>query len=206
MPSLNSNKVSVIENGTNIYKHKNRDFKKRKLNILILGSLSFKKGIDLFIEILPYLSNKINQVKIIGSGLEQKKLIDLTKKLSLESIIKFIPFTSDPSGHIYESDIGIIPSRWEGFGLVAVEMRSSGLPILISDTPGLYNIFSGYNGVYSFKSGSKESLKNSLNLLINNLSQNKLKIKDLNTEFEMYSKKSFIKRYESFYKNLNVSK
>ena len=206
LPSLNSNKVSVIENGTNIYKHKNRDFKKRKLNILILGSLSFKKGIDLFIEILPYLSNKINQVKIIGSGLEQKKLIDLTKKLSLESIIKFIPFTSDPSGHIYESDIGIIPSRWEGFGLVAVEMRSSGLPILISDTPGLYNIFSGYNGVYSFKSGSKESLKNSLNLLINNLSQNKLKIKDLNTEFEMYSKKSFIKRYESFYKNLNVSK
>ena len=127
----------------------------KKLNILILGSLTFKKGIDLFIEILPSLSNRINQVKIIGSGIEEKNLINLTKKLSLESIIKFIPFTDDPSTHIYESHVGIIPSRWEGFGLVAAEMRSSGLPILISDTPGLYNIFSTYDGVYSFKSESK---------------------------------------------------
>ena len=205
MPSIRSNKISVIENGTELYKHKDRDFKKKKLNILILGSLTFKKGIDLFIEILPSLSNRINQVKIIGSGVEEKNLVNLTKKLSLGSIIKFIPFTSDPSLHIYESDIGIIPSRWEGFGLVAVEMRSSGLPILISDTSGLYNIFSSYNGVYSFKSGSKESLKNSFNLLLDNLSNNKFKIKDLNEDFEVYSKKSFIKRYENFYTNLDIT-
>ena len=51
MPSIRSDKISVIENGTKLLKHKNRDF--TKLNILILGSLTFKKGIDLFIEILP---------------------------------------------------------------------------------------------------------------------------------------------------------
>ena len=84
-------------------------------------------------------------------------------------------------------------------------MRSSGLPILISDTSGLYNIFSSYNGVYSFKSGSKESLKNSFNLLLDNLSNNKFKIKDLNEDFEVYSKKSFIKRYENFYTNLDIT-
>tara|TARA_B100000787_G_C16187167_1_gene295350 strand:+ start:432 stop:2324 length:1893 start_codon:yes stop_codon:yes gene_type:complete len=206
MPSIKSNKISVIENGTQLYKYRNRDFIKKKLNILILGSLTFKKGIDLLIEILPSLSNKINQVKIIGSGPEKKKLVDLTKKLSLESIIKFIPFTDDPSTHIYESDIGVIPSRWEGFGLVAVEMRSSGLPILISDTPGLYNVFSSYNGVFSFKCESKESLKNSLRLLLDNLSNNKLKIKDLSADLEFYSDKSFIKRYGKFYQNLSISK
>ena len=201
MPSIRSDKISVIENGTKLLKHKDRDFKK-KLNILILGSLTFKKGIDLFIEILPSLSNRINQVKIIGSGEEEKRLINLSKKLSLESIIKFIPFTDDPSKHIYESHVGVIPSRWEGFGLVAAEMRSSGLPILISDTPGLYNIFSGYNGVYSFKSESKESLKNSFRLLLDNLSNNRVKVKNLREDFEIYSEKSFIKRIENFYKNL----
>jgi len=201
MPSIRSDKISVIENGTKLLKHKDRDFKK-KLNILILGSLTFKKGIDLFIEILPSLSNRINQVKIIGSGEEEKRLINLSKKLSLESIIKFIPFTDDPSKHIYESHVGVIPSRWEGFGLVAAEMRSSGLPILISDTPGLYNIFSGYNGVYSFKSESKESLKNSFRLLLDNLSNNRVKVKNLREDFEIYSEKSFKKRIENFYKNL----
>ena len=206
MPSIKFNKISVIENGTKLYKYKIRDFTKKKLNILILGSLTFKKGIDLLIEILPSLSNKINQVKIIGSGPEKKKLVDLTKKLSLESIIKFIPFTDDPSTHIYESDIGVIPSRWEGFGLVAAEMRSSGLPILISDTPGLYNVFSSYNGVFSFKSESKESLKNSLMSLLDNLSNNEFKIKDLSADLEFYSDKSFIKRYDKFYQNLSISK
>ena len=156
----------------------------------------------MFIEILPSLSNRINQVKIIGSGVEEKKLINLTKKLSLESIIKFIPFTDDPSIHIYESHVGVIPSRWEGFGLVAAEMRSSGLPILISDTPGLNNIFSGYNGVYSFKSESKESLKNSLRLLLDNLNSYGVNVKNLSEDFEIYSEKSFIKRLENFYKNL----
>ena len=144
----------------------------------------------------------INQVKIIGSGPEKQKLLDLTKNLSLERIVKFVPFTNDPSEHIYNADVGVIPSRWEGFGLVAVEMRSSGLPLLISDTPGLYDIFSGYNGVFSFKSGSKDSLKNSLSLLLENLSNNKIIIKDLNSDFEIYSEKSFINRYDDFYNNL----
>jgi glycosyltransferase involved in cell wall biosynthesis len=202
MPSIKSCKISVIENGTKLYQHKDRDFKKKKFNILILGSLTFKKGIDLFIEILPNLSKKINQVKIVGSGPEKEKLLNLTKKLYLDSIIQFIPFTDDPSKYIYESDIGIIPSRWEGFGLVAVEMRSSGLPILISNTPGLYNIFSSYDGVYSFKCESKKSLENSLKLLLDDLQYNEFKIKDLSLDFEIYNEKSFTQRYSEFYKNL----
>jgi len=88
--------------------------------------------------------------------------------------------------------------------LVAVEMRSSGLPILISDTPGLYNIISDYNGVYSFKSESKESLKNSLSSLLDNLSNNKFDVKDLNSILEVYSKNSFIKKYDNFYENLAI--
>ena len=85
-------------------------------------------------------------------------------------------------------------------------MRSSGLPILISDTPGLYNIFSGYNGVYSFTSESKDSLKNSLELLLDKLRHDEVNIKDLSIDFEIYSEKSFIRRYEEFYKNLTTFK
>lgn len=198
-----TNKVSIIENGTNILKHQKRNFKK-KLDILILGSLTYKKGIDLFIEIIPYFLDRINSLKIIGSGSEKKKLVQLTKKLSLENKIKFIPFIEDPTSHIYSSEIGIVPSRWEGFGLVAIEMRSSGMPIVISDTPGLYNIFSSYDGVYAFKNESKESLKDSFTLLLDELSAEQFNIKDLSTEFEVYSKNSFLQRYENFYKNLNI--
>ena len=203
MPRTELAKTSVIENGTKLYQHKERDFTKKKYNILLLGSLTYKKGFDLLIEILPSLSDRINQVKIVGSGPENNKLLDLTKKHSLEKIVKFIPFTENPSVHIYDSDIGIIPSRWEGFGLIAVEMRSSGLPILISDTSGLYDIFSSFNGVYGFKNGSKQSLRDTLSLLINNLGNNKVSIDNITSEFEIYSEKSFIKRYDEFYKTIS---
>lgn len=203
MSSIKLKNTSVIENGTKIYKHKPRDFSKKKFNILILGSLSYKKGIDLFIETLPNLLSRINEVKIVGSGPEKENLIMLTKKLSLQTYIKFIPFVDDPSRFINESDIGVIPSRWEGFGLVALEMRSSGLPILISDTPGLYDVFLGYNAVYSFKSGSKVSLLNSLSLLMNNLNNHKTVVKNLKSELEYYSEDFFIERYDTFYKNMD---
>ena len=151
MPSLKLGSTSVIENEFQKYINILEEvIIKEKFNILLLGSLTEKKGIDLFLESLPFFSKKINQVKIVGSGPEKQKLIDISKKNKTDHLIEFIPFVEDPSTYIYQSDIGIIPSRWEGFGLVASEMRSSGLPILISDTPGLYNIFYKYNGVYKF--------------------------------------------------------
>ena len=63
-----------------------------------------------------------------------------------------------------------------------------------------------HSKVFSFKCESKESLKNSLRLLLDNLSNNKLKIKDLSADLEFYSDKSFIKRYGKFYQNLSISK
>ena len=36
-----------------------------------------------------------------------------------------------------------IPSRWEGFGLVAVEAMAAGVPIVASDVPGLREVVEG---------------------------------------------------------------
>jgi glycosyltransferase involved in cell wall biosynthesis len=200
MPSLDLNKVTVIENGTELIKYKTRNFSKKKLNIIVLGSLTYKKGIDLLLSCIPFAMDKINKVKIIGSGPEKKRLLNLINKFSLVSLVEFIDFTEDIETHIYEADLGVIPSRWEGFGLVAVEMRSSGLPILISDVPGLSDIFSNYNGVFTFKAESKNSLKESLNSLLNDLTNNKIDIKDLEPDLNIYSTHNFLIRYEKFYK------
>ena len=206
MPSIKLHNISIIENGTKLYQHKTRNIHKDKYNILILGSLTYKKGIDLFIEILPFIMDEINLVRIVGSGPEKQNLINLTKKLSLDKVIEFVPFVDDCSKYIYDADIGVIPSRWEGFGLVAVEMRSSGMPILVSDIPGLGSIFSAYNAVYTFKKESKESLKNSLKKLLDDFSKDKIKVRDINLDFEIYSEKSFIKRYDNKYKKIIANK
>jgi glycosyltransferase involved in cell wall biosynthesis len=202
MPSIKSSKIIMIPNGTVLYKFKKRNFSKKKYNILILGSLTYKKGIDLFINALPFIKNKIKQVKIVGSGPEIINLLNLTYKLSLNDVVKFTPYIQNPSKQIYRSDIGVLPSRWEGFGLVAAEMRSSGLPILISDKTGVHKIFGSYNGVYSFKNKSLKSLKYRLKALIYNLQNKKIKIRDLSKDFQIYSKSHFVKNYDDFYNKI----
>lgn len=206
MPSIKLSRIITIPNGTVLYKFKKRNFFKKKYNILILGSLTHKKGIDLFINTLPFIKDKIKQVKIVGSGPEKINLLNLTNKLSLNDIVKFIPYTLNPSKQIYRSDIGVLPSRWEGFGLVAVEMRSSGLPILISDKTGVHKIFNRYNGVYSFKNNSSKSLSYRLKVLMNNLQHKRIKIKDLTKDFQIYSKSNFVKNYENFYNKIKIMK
>ena len=206
MPSIKLSTIITIPNGTDLYKFKKRNFFKKRYNILILGSLTYKKGIDFFINTLPFIKDKIKQVKIVGSGPEKINLLNLTNKLSLNDVVKFIPYVQNPSKQIYESDIGVLPSRWEGFGLVAVEMRSSGLPILISDKTGLHKIFNRYNGVYSFKNKSSKSLIYRLKVLMNNLQNKRIKIKDLTKDLQIYSKSNFVTNYEYFYNKIKITK
>ncbi len=204
MPSLDLDKVIVIENGTDLIKYKDRNLSKKKFNIIVLGSLTYKKGIDLLLSCIPFVIDRIEKVKIIGSGPEKKKILYLINKFSLHTLVELIDYTEDIEYHLYDADIGIIPSRWEGFGLVAVEMRSSGLPILISDVPGLSDLFSNYNGVFTFKAESKDSLKKTLNDLLNDLSNNNLITLDLSSDLKKYSIQNFLKRYEEYYKKLKL--
>jgi glycosyltransferase involved in cell wall biosynthesis len=49
-------------------------------------------------------------------------------------------YASDPLPFYAEADLFLLPSLWEGFGLVAVEAMAAGLPVLASEVPGLAEV------------------------------------------------------------------
>ena len=63
-------------------------------------------------------------------------------------------------GEYYQSCDGVImPSRWEAFGLVAVEAMKYKKPVIVSDCGALPELVKdGYNG-YVFKMDDEDSLK-----------------------------------------------
>ena len=67
-----------------------------------------------------------------------------------------------------------MPSRFEGFGLIAVEGMSTGLPIIASDVPGLNEVVSSsIDSCFLVKdANSIDAWVNQIKLCINNLEKN----------------------------------
>jgi glycosyltransferase involved in cell wall biosynthesis len=74
-------------------------------------------------------------VVFYGDGLFRDELINCAKARNLN--VKFNGFVSNPWNAISSGDIIIIPSAWEGDGLVVVEALSHGVPILLNNVNDL---------------------------------------------------------------------
>jgi glycosyltransferase involved in cell wall biosynthesis len=140
-------KISVIENGANLYTYKERSNfdDSRKLKFISIGSLNEKKGFDTSIRALALLGCDNWEYNILGEGSRKKDLEILINELGLDDKVHLLGWQNDVETYLLNSDIQLIPSVWEGFGLVAVEGMSTGLPVVASDVPGLRDVLNPNN-------------------------------------------------------------
>lgn len=117
-------------------------------NNLILFSLSRLsssekyKGYDHTIELLPQLLQEYpNLVYLLGGkwdAVEKKRLDDLIAINHLQEHIRMIGFIDEAelTEHFLLSDIFILPSKKEGFGIVFIEALASGLRVIAGNKDG----------------------------------------------------------------------
>ena len=110
-------------------------------DLFFLGRLSTEKNPLSFIEIVHNLDDKINKCVMIGDGPLKEECIKQINDYSLNNKIEIAGFQSNPFPYIKASKIGIMPSRFEGFGLAAIEASILGKPVLNSGVGGLSEIF-----------------------------------------------------------------
>jgi glycosyltransferase involved in cell wall biosynthesis len=70
------------------------------------------------------------ELKIIGDGPLRPFLESLTRDMQLCSKIEFTGFVDDPENYYRESDVFVLPSRYEGFGHVYIEANACGIPVI----------------------------------------------------------------------------
>ena len=67
--------------------------------------------------------------------------------MGISSYVTFLGDCHDVSQQLQQSDILVVPSREEGFGLVAIEGMAAYVPVIASNVGGLAEIIqNGYNG------------------------------------------------------------
>jgi glycosyltransferase involved in cell wall biosynthesis len=137
------NKLLLIYNGINTNKYWNsiEDNSGNKCLIIIsVGRLAPPKNYASAIMAMSKLSTLNFEYWIVGAGVLESELKSLVKRLKIEQKIKFLGFRDDIPELLTQADIFLQTSLWEGFGLAVVEAMSAGLPVVVSDVPGVQEV------------------------------------------------------------------
>ena len=199
-----SKNISVIWNGINLDDCKFHQRESFNANFVTIISADVPmKNLKTVLKALYLLKQDGLNAKltIIGDLREDNnKLIDrlgLTKEITYKSKL--------PRKQLIQSlnnaDIGIAPSKYEGFGFPLVEMIATGLPVIVSDKASLPEL-AGNAGLI-FNSSDSNDLKEKMKELIENAAlRNKVAENSKLRRDDFFGWDEYAKKLEGLYKEI----
>ena len=171
---ISKNRIKYIPNGIpkEIFdKVDNKSFVKKynlenKFVISYLGRIQNYKGLDQIIKILPSLEKKIVFLIMGKDAGDKKRLINLSKKLNVSNRVIFtgeISYSEKLMG-LDTSEVFILSSEWEAFGIVILEAMARGNVIISTKTEGGKFLVKRENG-FTYDFGDLKQLKEYINIL-----------------------------------------
>ena len=136
--------AKIIHNGIDLglyHKSINKEKVKEMLeldkpyNICTVGRISFQKNPEFLLDVFCELTKMRDDVDLLwcGKGEDEYAIKQKIESLKLESRVKLLGTRNDVADILNASDIFLLPSRFEGLGIVLIEAQAAGLPCVISD-------------------------------------------------------------------------
>jgi glycosyltransferase involved in cell wall biosynthesis len=213
-------KIVVIPNGINL-----KDFDisyskeecRNKLGLpinkkilLFFGYLSPYKGPEVLLKAMPEIIKNVPDVELVfaGKGEMKDELILLSKRLGIETYVKFVGFVEDCLKPYYykASDIFCLPSMMstESFGIVNLEAMACSVPIVSSNIGGIPDVVKdGENGLLVKPNDTKE-LANAIIYLLKNEYLRKEMGENGREKLERYSWETIADKTENVYKEVLI--
>jgi len=167
------------------------------------------KRVDDVVKIFYKTQQTINSKLImVGEGPEVQPAKKLAHELGISDKIMFLGESNDIDKILCFSDLFLLPSEKESFGLAALEAMVNGVPVISSNTGGLPEVNKeGFSGYLSEVGNVEEMAKNAIHILSDDhrLQQFKLNAKKMALKFDT---DTVIPQYEEIYNraasNLNA--
>ncbi len=110
---------------------------KSKPVIISVGRLAKEKNYPLLLEAFAQLRREIDaRLIILGEGPQRAKIQNMIFNLGIEEYVSLPGKVMNPWSFMAKSDIFVLPSYVEAFGLVLVEAMICGIPIVATDAIG----------------------------------------------------------------------
>lgn len=144
---LKESKIRVVYNAINSDEFK-KEFNLKKENklVLFLGRLFVQKGVDYLLDAAKKVLEKREDVDffIVGTGDFMPELIKKSIELGIQDNVYFTGFVSeeDKKKYYQTSDVFLMPSISEPFGITALEAVASKTPVILSKNSGCSEVIS----------------------------------------------------------------
>ena len=154
----------------------------RNKKFITIGRFSKEKGHERLIDAFEKLYQKDNSIYLIiigGYGKEYRNILEKAQNLSCKDNLIIIKYVSNPYAILKKCDYFILPSFYEGFGIVIAEADILGKPVVATNIVGPAKFMQKYGG--TLVENSEEGVYEGLKLLYEG------KVKPMNVDFEKYN-------------------
>lgn len=201
-------KIDVIPNFVDIKKIKNKE-KACERNLLakkeekILTHISNFRPLKRIFDVISIYEGVAKQVKsklmMVGEGPEKIKAIQYVKENKLEDKVLFLGNSNEIDKILCYSDLFLLPSEKESFGLSALEAMANGVPVISSNAGGITEVnINNKTGFVSKIGDVKDMTTNALTLLKDENLHQVFK-KQARVQAELFNLEIVVNQYESVY-------
>ena len=186
---IKDKQILVVPYGVNqeffVPNEKKEKDEKDTLKVLFVGEINQRKGIYQVLEAAKFFAGKNVEFNLVGGGREVKEELYTEYEQYVNFCGGMIP---EELRKVYaESDIFVLPTQGEGFGLVILEALSAGLPVIVSSLcAGPDIIEDGYNG-FIIDAYRKEELINRIEWFSNHRDEISKMSKNARCSVQQYS-------------------
>lgn len=203
-----TNDIQVIHNFIDFERFKKIDkdhFKKAiapNNEKILVHTSNFRKvkRVDDVIQIFKQVYDKIpSKLLLIGDGPERRKMEELCRKLGICDEVRFLGKQDAVEELLAISDLFLMPSASESFGLAALEAMACEVPVISSNVGGLPELnVNGVTGFLSNLGNVNEMAQNAITLLENEDMLNKFR-HNAWTQAKRFDISNILPQYEKYY-------
>jgi N-acetyl-alpha-D-glucosaminyl L-malate synthase BshA len=192
--------LDKIRNESQISCHRSVMAKKEERIVTHISNFRKVKRIPDIIKIFYKIQEKIPaKLMMVGDGPEKVKAEQLCKELGIEEKVIFFGNSSEIDQILSYSDLFLLPSETESFGLAALEAMAWSVPVISSNSGGLPEVnFDGISGYLSNVGDVDSMATNALKILTDDATLAKFRESALEIA-QQFDIKKILPLYEALY-------
>ena len=192
-----STKSPGLNSITNLMTSKSSEFKIGTIGRLV-PQKDYPTLLSAFSNVLKSAPN--TELYVVGEGYLQKELIDLSKSLGLNSKVHWLGKTEYINEFLSKIDLFILPSNYEGFGLVLLEAMVAKKPIIAANNSAIPEVLGKtYEGL--FQTGDVNALAELIKEAISEKSFSQRLVQAYSGQLNLFDPNDMNKTVKNIYSN-----